>query len=57
MYVIYYVLVYHTITIIPPYPLPPIVCNMICIGVSYNNYHSIIQTLGDKGYGGKIFIV
>jgi hypothetical protein len=54
-------LVYHTIIILPPYPLPPNVCNMLCIDVSYNNYltsvHSILHTVGGKGYGGKMIIV
>jgi hypothetical protein len=33
---------YHAITILPPYPLPP---------------DGILHTLGGKGYGGKIINV
>jgi hypothetical protein len=70
MYVICYALLYQTVIILPPYPLPPNVYNILCIVVSYNIYftsvsftekyllydtpiHSILYTIGGKGYGGK----
>ena len=40
---IYYVLTYHTIIILPPYSLPPNVCNILCIDVSYNNYFTSVS--------------
>ena len=37
MYAMCYVLMYQTLIILPPYPLPPNVCYILCIGVSYIN--------------------
>jgi hypothetical protein len=40
----WYTNTYHiAITILPPYPLPPDVCNMLCIIVSNSNYFTSVS--------------